>query len=395
MAKFNLRQGNWNNLRVYRNAERSASDNGAALGGWEPANGYGMFNMADLLAEVERPALIGGAEGIVYFGGTAIANTSVRAQVLDGTGNPTGPEIVTATNSNGFYRFDGMAPGKYQIRTFPFGSPKIARVNIVAGCDKSGVDFYCGPAVVDTTPPVAVRCLVTEASESGITVDHWAYDTETRLFDTTFEIKLQGGTTVIPETRIYPEGRIEQFPASLASGNYLLVARYRNGEDMVTTCNVPFVVGSSMANVSGTLGLQSYTGTIARNFTLELRNPGTTTVVESHNFSAINNGAFTIATTQRGTFDVAIKGAHFLRGVIPNVNITNAGVSGLSLSLFNGDVNGDNTVANIDLNQLRASFGSNSSSGNWNPMADLNGDGSVGSVDINILRSNFGRNGTP
>ncbi|HTQ11465.1 MAG TPA: dockerin type I domain-containing protein, partial [Fimbriimonadaceae bacterium] len=90
---------------------------------------------------------------------------------------------------------------------------------------------------------------------------------------------------------------------------------------------------------------------------------------------------------------VAAKAGHWLRRRLSNVAITGSGASGLSLSLVNGDVNGDNSVSLADFGQLKLAYGSNASSSNWNPNADLDGNGSVGLSDFGILKLHYGAAG--
>jgi hypothetical protein len=126
---------------------------------------------------------------------------------------------------------------------------------------------------------------------------------------------------------------------------------------------------------------------------MQLRTPGSGTVIESYNLNAHNGSTFSINTTQRGNFDIAFKGAHFMRKVLTNVNIGGFGVGGLTPSLKNGDCDGSNAVGTPDFNLLRAAFGSNTGSGSWNENCDLDGNGAVGTPDFNILKTFFGQTG--
>lgn len=56
-----------------------------------------------------------------------------------------------------------------------------------------------------------------------------------------------------------------------------------------------------------------------------------------------------------------------------------------------GDVNGNRLIDLSDLTNFRAAFGSNSSSGNWNPRYDENGNNSIDLNDLNAMKSRFGR----
>ncbi|HLO99082.1 MAG TPA: S8 family serine peptidase, partial [Fimbriimonas sp.] len=397
MAKNNLRKGDWSNRKAYRAVQRSAfSEN--PFGGWGLANGYGSLNMLGLMNDSdERIAEIGGVEGIVYSSGTPTSNVAVRARKWDAATNTlSGVTYSTSTFANGNFRFDGMPAGLYQVWAIANASRKDMWVQVVPGSDFSGADFYCGTPVIDSDGPVVSRCNITASSATGLNVSHWAYDPETRLEDIKFEVLDSSNAVVVPGKRIFFESPIANFAfgTSLANGNYNLRATYTNGEGFTTVVLRPFTIGSATAPLTGTITLQSYSTVNNRNITVQLRNPGTTTVIESHTINVHNGSAFTINTTRRGNYDLAFKGAHFLRSVLPNVNITNAGVSGLNPSLKNGDVDGNNLVATPDYNLFRAAFGSTSASGNWNPMADLDGNGLVGTPDYNILRANFGQLGS-
>lgn len=148
------------------------------------------------------------------------------------------------------------------------------------------------------------------------------------------------------------------------------------------------------ATVSGTVTLGDFPpGPTGVPVVVRLLNPSTSAVVANTTLNLGPGGAFTWAAGQTGTFHVDVKGPHWLRRRLPNVTIGSSGVSGLSFSLVNGDVNGDNVVNVMDFLALRAAFGSNSSSGNWNPNADLDGSGAVNVGDFLILRSRLGQSG--
>jgi hypothetical protein len=89
-----------------------------------------------------------------------------------------------------------------------------------------------------------------------------------------------------------------------------------------------------------------------------------------------------------------VKPSHrFLGKIVNNVSFSSSGVSGLTFTLKNGDVNGDNFISASDQLALRAAWGANAASSNWNPNADLNGDGNVGNSDFLIMRKNWGAAG--
>jgi hypothetical protein len=157
-----------------------------------------------------------------------------------------------------------------------------------------------------------------------------------------------------------------------------------------------FVPGAlGRPRVAGTVSLQNYNAPVGGvPITVEIRAPGTTTDLDVQTVLLASDGTFNLSTSvPAGTYDILAKGPHWLRKRLANVAITTLGVEGLSFSLVNGDVNGDNTVSLGDFTRLRAAFGSVVGDSNWNANADLNGDGAVSLSDFTILRSNFGQAG--
>ncbi len=174
-----------------------------------------------------------------------------------------------------------------------------------------------------------------------------------------------------------------------------------------TVCTIQGTYGGATASadltvvpeqaLAGTGELQDYSGnrTLVP-ITLEIRNPGTTTVVQSLTVFLDSSGGFRVrASVTPGTYDLAFKGSTWLRKVLRNVPIAANGASGLSFSLLNGDVNGDNTINLVDLNRISAAWRSQPGSSNWDPQADLNGDLRVNLLDRNIVAKNWRLRGDP
>lgn len=150
--------------------------------------------------------------------------------------------------------------------------------------------------------------------------------------------------------------------------------------------------------VSGTVVLQGLTAGayVGTNVTVEIRTAGTLTNVDTQTVTLDAAGHFTLGTALvANTYDIAIKGSHWLKQKLANVSIGPTGATGLSWSLKNGDVNGDNAVTLGDFAQLKAAFGSSTGDPTWNANADLNGDGSVTLGDFALLKANFGLSGDP
>jgi len=148
--------------------------------------------------------------------------------------------------------------------------------------------------------------------------------------------------------------------------------------------------------VSGTVTLGNYSGDkTVPSFVIDILDSGNNVVQTFSGIHLDSSGNFSLNTAVApGTYSVRIKGTtRWLRKRISNVAITVAGASGLTATLLNGDINGDNTIGLADFGQLKLAYGSTSSSSNWNPSADLDGNGSVGLSDFGILKLNYGKSG--
>lgn len=160
----------------------------------------------------------------------------------------------------------------------------------------------------------------------------------------------------------------------------------------------PVSIQIAADTVSGVVTLQGLSSSVPAGIkvSVEIRPLGTLTPVETHTVPIDAAGNFILATgVPAGSYDVAVKGPNWLRSTQGNVRFGSDGIAGLSFTLQNGDVNGDNAVTLGDFALLRAAFGTSAGDAGWNPCADLNGDGSVTLADFALLRSNFGSTGSP
>jgi len=171
------------------------------------------------------------------------------------------------------------------------------------------------------------------------------------------------------------------------------------GWDFVTGWGAPnfdgWYTAISSRPVSGTVTLQNYNPSPAGvSVTVQLYQAGTSTLVDTKTTTLDSGGNFT-ATSQApvGNYDVYVKAPHWLRKKVTNKTFGASGVSGLSFSLINGDINGDNTISLADFGQLKAAYGSVPGNSNWNANADLDGNGSVGLSDFGILKAHYGMGG--
>ena len=151
------------------------------------------------------------------------------------------------------------------------------------------------------------------------------------------------------------------------------------------------------ASVSGKVTLQDFVGDpTQQSVCFELLSPGTTTVLETDWVYLNADETYQFSTGLVGKFDVEAQGQTWLSKRISNVTLGVGGVvTGLSFSLVNGDVNGDDVIDLADLVEIAAAWRSTPDSDNWDPCADLNGDGVVNLADWMIVAKNWRKSGDP
>lgn len=141
--------------------------------------------------------------------------------------------------------------------------------------------------------------------------------------------------------------------------------------------------------ISGNIELREYGGDVTQvPIYAELRQGGV--AVRTETLFTDSAGNYVIPNVAPGTYDVAFKASHWLRAVVPNVTVANADVTGVDVSLTNGDIDGDNEVTLFDFGELVAAFGAVPGDDNWNSNADLDGDAEVTLFDFGILVGSFG-----
>lgn len=159
--------------------------------------------------------------------------------------------------------------------------------------------------------------------------------------------------------------------------------------DDITFAGEPCEAIVSTRPVSGTITLQDWLGTVPGvAIVVEIRNVGSTTPLETLPTTLGAGGTFTVQSAlPPGNYDVAVKAPRWLRKVAANRTLGGGGMTGVNLSLPNGDEDGDNEVAIGDYAILSANFGSGG------PAGDVNGDGDVDIADFAIMSMNFGMMG--
>ena len=179
-------------------------------------------------------------------------------------------------------------------------------------------------------------------------------------------------------------------PADAALGEHLIKVVFAGDDPLNPSSGTgTLTVSASTRRVAGTVDLQDFSGDPStQSVTIEIRNPGSTSPLETHVVSLDSSSQYSFDTALNGTFDVAAKASHWLRQVRGSISIT-SNVT-VNFSLVNGDIDDDNEVTLFDFGALVAAFGSLPGDGNWNPNADLDGDEEVTLFDFGILVRNFG-----
>lgn len=143
--------------------------------------------------------------------------------------------------------------------------------------------------------------------------------------------------------------------------------------------------------ISGKIILQNFLGNPSTiPITAELRNQDGT--ITSINLTLKSDGSFTIFDVFSGSYDIAFKASHWLRKTITNLNVCND-ISGLSASLINGDVDGNNCINYHDRELIMQAMNKSSDSNCWYMNPDLDGNRRVDCRDLQILLKNYGRRG--
>jgi len=151
------------------------------------------------------------------------------------------------------------------------------------------------------------------------------------------------------------------------------------------------LVQSPLALVSGTLVLEGFEpSTAAQPVLVEVIQGGG--VVESLQTALGTGDTFSFTAESEGSATLRFSFRTGLRKGVP-VDLAQSPISGLQVTLLNGDCDGDNEVAIGDFALVSASFGREVGDPGYDEHADLNGDGSVDIGDFALLSGNFGQIG--
>ena len=132
-------------------------------------------------------------------------------------------------------------------------------------------------------------------------------------------------------------------------------------------------------------------GCLPRYGTVGLYQPGTTTLVASHDVVVQNNGQFTIDAIATGVYDVLVKIDGCLPKGFPDFEIGESDLNLLSCgSLSRGEITGDNFVDVIDISLINNWFNQTVFEGSNGLHLDLNCDGMINIIDVSVVASSFG-----
>ncbi len=142
--------------------------------------------------------------------------------------------------------------------------------------------------------------------------------------------------------------------------------------------------------ISGTLDLQ---GSVSMALPVTIETRPAVGAVKTATIVPGADGSFSLLAFRPGAYDLAFKGAKWLRKTLP-VTITNADITGVNAQLLAGDANNDNEVDLLDLSIIANSYAlSQGDDAGFDPRADLNNDGSVDIADLLLLANNYGLEG--
>lgn len=160
---------------------------------------------------------------------------------------------------------------------------------------------------------------------------------------------------------------------------------------------------SSETTPQATLLLSDYGGNADHEVSIVYMNSSSTVTVGMGSSEVSPDGLLYAGTNlATGSYDIYVRVKGFLRKKFDNVGIDNGFYSGLSATLLNGDINGDNTVDIGDYALISTNYNLTESDTTWTRIdenfvapkdCDVNGDGSVDVGDYAIVSANFDQEG--
>lgn len=302
-------------------------------------------------------------------------NTNGSTVIQTASGQPIGqPETITRNWRAG--------TGTYFVRVYESNTPSQSQL------------YHLSITVSPNAPPVLAPIGNKVGNEESlITFTASATDPDNGQTLTYSLVGAPAGASIDPASGVFTWTPTE----AQGPGQYTFDVRVTdNGVPALSASEtITVTVNEVVKTIAGSVDLQDFFGSlVAETVAFEFRSPGSTTPLETVNAILSPTGTFSFALAPdnlpAGVYDVTAKGSHWLRQKTASVSIAPNGASGLTFSLANGDIDGDNEIGIGDFSPLSAAFGTSEGDPGWNALADLNGDGSVDIGDFAILSSNFG-----
>ncbi len=184
-------------------------------------------------------------------------------------------------------------------------------------------------------------------------------------------------------TRAQAVRELIETTADPVPGNYVAHGRINLEASILRALTIP---------VSGQVVIAGYTGSYAGKG-LEVQVVSGSTTFATANTTLNPAGQFAtevfLSANQLGYRTLRVRASGTLYKRVNNARMRYPGVSGLTLALVPGDINGDNVIDDADLLEVLFNFGQTGT----NLPADLNGDSVVDDADLLLVLFNFGQVG--
>ncbi|MCE9558495.1 MAG: hypothetical protein K8R88_06050 [Armatimonadetes bacterium] len=206
--------------------------------------------------------------------------------------------------------------------------------------------------------------------------------------NTVYWVKIDGATGPYPSWRI----------AMSTHGRDARHFHFSTGSSMFTarSGSLAFQLRGTVTapqTLSGTVALSDFGDSAGQVVQVEVFNSGATgTPLQTHPATLSSTGAFSVTASPilvAGSYDIRVKGEHWLAKRVSGVSVTGSGATGVDATLTNGDVNGDNVIDLTDYTEIVTDFNSLIGDPNYHTWVDLNGDGVIDLTDYTVLVTNF------
>lgn len=153
-------------------------------------------------------------------------------------------------------------------------------------------------------------------------------------------------------------------------------------------------VSTASSEVIGRVVMDGWMGPLPEHLRYTLRNADTGEVVGDGLLNLIDLGMFSeagfVLPASAYRLLLTIDGSPFLRATSEVRQGRGFGLSGNTVRLYTGDIDGDNEITLMDFGLLVRSFGTFAGDDGWNIDADLDGDGEITLMDFAWLVNHFG-----